>query len=65
MNKDKICLSSVLDIDTISQTKNEVHEDMSYAIVRNGKLTRAEINGETTHNDRKTKRIRMWFRKIM
>ena len=32
---------------------------MSYAIVRNGKLTRAEINGETTHNDRKTKRIRM------
>ena len=49
----------MLDIDTISQTKNEVHEDMSYAIVRNGKLTRAEINGETTHNDRKTKRIRM------
>ena len=30
---------------------------MSYAIVRNGKLTRAEINGETTHNDRKTKEL--------
>ena len=28
---------------------------MSYAIVRNEKLTRAEINGEATHNDRKTK----------
>ena len=28
---------------------------MSYAIVRNEKLTRAEINGEATHNDRKAK----------
>ena len=28
---------------------------MSYAIVRNEKLTRAEINGESTHNDRKAK----------
>ena len=28
---------------------------MSYAIVRNEKLTRAEVNGKGTHNDRKTK----------
>ncbi len=28
---------------------------MSYAIVRNKKLTRAEINGKGTHNDRKAK----------
>ncbi len=28
---------------------------MSYAIVRNEKLTRAEINGKGTHNDRKSK----------
>lgn len=28
---------------------------MSYAIVRNEKLTRAEINGKCTHNDRKAK----------
>ena len=28
---------------------------MSYAIVRNEKLTRAEINGKATHNDRKAK----------
>ena len=28
---------------------------MSYAIVRNEKLTRAEINGKGTHNDRKAK----------
>ena len=28
---------------------------MSYAVVRNEKLTRAEINGEATHNDRKAK----------
>jgi len=28
---------------------------MSYAIVRNEKLTRAEINGKSTHNDRKAK----------
>jgi hypothetical protein len=32
-----------------------VHGDMSYAIVRNEKLTRAEINGKATHNDRKAK----------
>ena len=30
---------------------------MSYAIVRNEKLTRAEINGKGTHNDRKAKNI--------
>ncbi len=29
--------------------------DMSYAIVRNEKLTRAEVNGKRTHNDRKAK----------
>ena len=28
---------------------------MSYAIVRNEKLTRAEVNGKGTHNDRKVK----------
>ena len=28
---------------------------MSYAIVRNKKLTRAKVNGESTHNDRKAK----------
>ena len=28
---------------------------MSYAIVRNEKLTRAEVNGKGTHNDRKAK----------
>ena len=28
---------------------------MSYAIVRNEKLTRAEVNGKCTHNDRKSK----------
>ena len=28
---------------------------MSYAIVRNEKLTRAEVNGKETHNDRKAK----------
>ena len=52
---DKLCLSSVLDIETISQTKKEVQGDMSYAIVRNEKLTRAEVNGKGTHNDRKAK----------
>ena len=45
----------MLDIETISREKKEVHGDMSYAIVRNEKLTRAEINGEGTHNDRKAK----------
>mgnify|MGYP002618880134 FL=1 len=49
------CLSSVLDIETISRAKKEVHGDMSYAIVRNEKLTRAEVNGKGTHNDRKAK----------
>jgi hypothetical protein len=42
----------VLDIETISRAKKEVHGDMSYAIVRNEKLTRAEINGKGTHNDK-------------
>lgn len=28
---------------------------MSYAIIRNEKLTRAEINGKGTHNDRKAR----------
>ena len=28
---------------------------MSYAIVRNEKLTRAKVNGKCTHNDRKAK----------
>ena len=28
---------------------------MSYAIVRNEKLTRAQVNGKGTHNDRKAK----------
>jgi hypothetical protein len=45
----------VLDIEIISRAKKEVHGDMSYAIVRNEKLTRAEINGKGTHNDRKAK----------
>ena len=30
---------------------------MSYAIVRNEKLTRAEINGKGTHNDRRAKNL--------
>ena len=45
----------LLDIETISRAKKEVQGDMSYAIVRNEKLTRAEVNGKGTHNDRKTK----------
>jgi len=45
----------VLDIETISRAKKEVQGDMSYAIVRNEKLTRAEVNGKGTHNDRKAK----------
>ena len=32
-----------------------MHGDISYAIVRNEKLTREEVNGKGTHNDRKTK----------
>ena len=47
----------MLDIETISQAKKEVQGDMSYAIVRNEKLTRAEVNGKGTHNDRKAKII--------
>jgi len=39
----------------MSLAKKEVHGDMSYVIVRNEKLTRAEINGKGTHNDRKAK----------
>lgn len=45
----------MLDIETISQAKKEVQGDMSYAIVRNEKLTRAKVNGKGTHNDRKAK----------
>ena len=45
----------MLDIETIFQAKKEVQGDMSYAIVRNEKLTRAEVNGKGTHNDRKAK----------
>ena len=45
----------MLDIETISRAKKEVHGDISYAIVRNEKLTREEVNGKGTHNDRKTK----------
>ena len=45
----------MLDIETISRAKKEVQGDMSYAIVRNEKLTRAEVNGKGTHNDRKAK----------
>lgn len=47
----------MLDIETIFQAKKEVQGDMSYAIVRNEKLTRAEVNGKGTHNDRKAKII--------
>ena len=35
------CLTSMLDIQSISWAKKEVKEDMSYAIIRNEKLTRA------------------------
>jgi DNA-directed RNA polymerase subunit H (RpoH/RPB5) len=45
----------VLDIETIFRAKKEVQGDMSYSIVRNEKLTRAEVNGKGTHNDRKAK----------
>lgn len=47
----------MLDIETISRAKKEVQGDMSYAIVRNEKLTRAEVNVKGTHNDRKAKII--------
>ena len=45
----------MLDIETISRAKKEVQGNMSYAIVRNEKLTKAEVNGKGTHNDRKAK----------
>jgi len=45
----------VLDIETISRAKKEGQGDMSHVIVRNEKLTRAEVNGKGTHNDRKAK----------
>ena len=49
------CLSSMLDIQRISLAKKEVQEDMSYAIVRNEKLTRNEAKGRYVHNERKTR----------
>lgn len=57
----------MLDIQTISQTKKEVHGYgyMSYAIVRNEKLTRTQVHGKGTHNYRKSKKIRMGFKKII
>lgn len=55
----------MLDIQTISQTKKQVHGYMSYYIVRNEKLTRTEVNGKGTHNYRKSKKIRMGFKKII
>ena len=45
----------MLDIETISQTKKEVQGDMSYAIVRNEKLTRDKAKGRYVHNERKTR----------
>ena len=45
----------MLDIETISRAKKEAQGDMSHVIVRNEKLTRAEVNGKGTHNDRKAK----------
>ena len=47
----------MLDIETISRAKKEGQGDMSHVIVRNEKLTRAEVNGKGTHNDRKAKII--------
>ena len=49
---DKLCLSSVLDIGIISQTKKEVHGDISYAIVRNeykGKFKKLEKENNHLH----------------
>ena len=40
--------SSVRTFDKISRTKKEVQGDISYAIVRNEKLTRAEVNRKET-----------------
>ena len=45
----------MLDIETISQAKKEVQGDMSYAIVRNEKLTRAKAQGICVHNDRRVR----------
>ena len=49
------CLSSMLDIQRISWAKKEVQEDMSYAIIRNDKLTRVYEQGLYIHNDRSSK----------
>ena len=49
------CLSSMLDIQRISWAKKEVQEDMSYAIIRNDKLTRVDAQGSYIHNDRRSK----------
>lgn len=53
------CLSSMLDIRRLSLAKKEVQEDMSYAIVRNEKLTRDEAKGRYIHNERKTRGIQI------
>ena len=45
----------MLDIQRISLAKNEVQEDMSYAIIRNDKLTRVDAQGSYIHNDRRSK----------
>ena len=45
----------MLDIQRISLEKEEVQGDMSYAIVRNEKLTRNEAKGRYIHNERKTR----------
>ena len=42
----------MLDIETISQAKKEVQGDMSYATVRNEKLTRNEAKGRYVHMER-------------
>jgi len=53
------CLTSMLDIQSISWAKKEEKEDMSYAIIGNEKLTRAESYGAYVHNDRKAKIIQI------
>ena len=50
------CLTSMLDIQSISWAKKEVNWDMSCAIIRNEKLTRPELYGAYVHNDRKAKK---------
>ena len=45
----------MLDIQRISLAKKEVQEDMSYAIIRNDKLTRVDAQGSYIHNDRRSK----------